>query len=67
MSTLLFLEDKNYSIVTIVDSTWLRVEHKGELVALVMNIETARQVIYREIISKKGECSFLHEDDFVEK
>ena len=57
-------QDTDYTIHTRDTSTWLDVKHKGKFIALVMNIETARQVIYRDINSKGGSCEYLNEDDF---
>ena len=57
-------QDKRYSIVQIYNSSWLRVEFEGKMIAQVMNIETARQVIYREIKNSGGECEYLYDEDF---
>lgn len=57
-------KDKNYTIHEIYESTWLRVEKNNKLIAQVMNIETARQVIYRDINDNGGKCEYLHDEDF---
>jgi len=56
--------DKRYKIEQIFESTWLRVTFEDSVIALAMNIDTARQVIYRDIIDNGKECEYLHDDDF---
>jgi len=58
-------EDNSYTIQDIENSTWLKVLHKGKSIATVMSIETARQVIYREIIENGASCEFLNDSDFL--
>jgi len=56
--------DKRYTIRTIKDSTLSRVFFEDSMIALVMNQDTARQVIYRDILDNGGECKYLHDGDF---
>jgi hypothetical protein len=60
-------QDKLYTIEEMNSSSWCRVKHNGKSIALCMNQETARQVIYRDINDNGGECEYLYEDDFIKE
>jgi len=52
--------NKSYSYKQRGDSAWFDVFFKDKLIAMTMNVQTARQVIYRESKSEK----YLHDEDF---
>jgi uncharacterized protein YegJ (DUF2314 family) len=60
-------KDERYSVEEMNDSTWCRVKRDDKNIALCMNKETARQVIYRDINSNGGECEYLYENDFIKE
>ena len=59
-------KDKRYTIAETHNSSWLRVEFRGKMLAIVMDMATARQVVYRDINDNSGECVYLHKEDFEE-
>jgi len=62
--TLHLKQDNHYAIEQMQDSTWCRVKCEDKIIALVMNKETARQVIYKDIIENGHKCDYLYAEDF---
>jgi len=60
-------QDKRYSILKIKESSWCRVLCEGISIAMVMNEDTARQVIYKDILANGGTCEYLCENDFTKE
>jgi hypothetical protein len=59
-------QDKSYAIEMFENSSWCRAKHNDKNIALCMDQDTARQVIYRDIKENGGECDYLYDDDFEE-
>jgi len=64
MSQYVLKRDKRYTISDIPSSTWLMVKIEDTHIALCMNKDTAKQVIYKHIKENGGECEYLFEEDF---
>lgn len=60
-------KDRRYAVETREDSNWSWVFFDGETLGLVMNMDTARQVVYTHIKENDGACEYLCEDDFTEE
>lgn len=58
-----YKKDNRYTYQRRENSAWHEVHIDGKFHALVMNEETARQVIHREIVAECGMCDFLEEKD----
>ena len=59
---LVLKDNDNYKIKETDSPNWFRVYVNNESIALCMSIETAFQVVYREI----GDCDYLTIDDFID-
>ena len=57
-----FKHDERYTIEPIKDSTWLRVRKEGKTIAIVVNFEAARQVVYNEAGIKNEEEDYREEE-----
>lgn len=61
------IQNNDYTIEEMNTSSWHIVKLKRECIALTMNIETARQVIFKDLTEKETPCEYLYESDFTTK
>jgi hypothetical protein len=64
MTNLILIQNPSYKIVRYKDSNWVRVVKDKEFLALVMDKESAYQVIYSHINDNSGQCDRLTKKDF---
>jgi len=62
--TLTFKKDNNFTI-EFKKNDWVRVLFKNEVLAIVIDKETAYQVIFSELKKDKDEVDFITDEDFV--
>ena len=64
MKPLKLIQDPTYQIIRYSDSTWLKAEHKQEMIGMCFDEESAYQLIYQHIHNNGGKCERLSKSDF---
>ena len=67
MSRYTLKRDKRYTMQVMPESSWLMVKMDDTHIALCMNKDTAKQVIFKHIKENGGECEYLFEEDFTQE